>query len=197
MNLFRIFFFGFGRDVGSFDSCDSFELMKGYRMDGSADKAQNKQTSLGLREQAFNIKISDLKDIQPLGDYGIYGVIMEMGYPQGAGTVVCFITGDASVYFSNGGGMIGGIAHETVRKAGLNLVHASLNVITMLQKTEVHPFPREGWTIFYVLTKDGMYAAQAMTNDLGKKLNPLSPLFYAGNEVITAFRLIDQAGQGK
>ena len=161
-----------------------------------SEKLKNKELSLKLRELAFNTKISDLKDIQPIGDYGIYGVIMEMGYPQGFGTVACYITGDASIYFSNGGGMLGGIDHQTVKNAALSFIQTSLNFITAFKKTCNHSFPKDAHTNFYILTQDGIYTTEAFTDDLGNKRSELSPLFFAGQAIITAYRLIEKKKEG-
>ena len=161
-------------------------------MEDSVEKAKNKEVSLGLRELAFNMKIADLVNSQPLGDYGIYGTIMEMGYEQATVTVACFISGDASIYFSSGGAMLGGGKRETIKNASLNFIHSVLNFITNFQKTEAHPFPKAGQTTFYVFTKDGLYSAEALTSDFKIKEHPLRPLFAAGQEVITGYRLLDQ-----
>lgn len=155
-----------------------------------SDKLRNKQASLGLRESVFKTKITDLQGVQPLGDYRIFGAIMEMGHAQGFATIACFITGDASIYFSNGGGMLGGINHQIVRDATLKFIQSSLNFITMFKRTDVHPFPKAEQDHFYILSQDGVYAAQALTNDLGNKRSELSPLFFAGQDVITAYRMI-------
>lgn len=158
-------------------------------MDDS-EKFKNKQASLNLRELAFKTNITDLQSVQPIGDYGIFGAIMEMGHAQGFASVSSFITGDASIYFSNGGGMLGGINHQVVKNAALNFIQSSLNFITIFNKTKIHPFPKLDQTNFYILTKDGIYYTQAITNDLGNKRSELSPLFFAGQDVITAYRMI-------
>lgn len=151
---------------------------------------KNKQASLNLRELAFKTKINDLQGVQPIGDYRIFGAIMEMGNTQGFATVACYITGDASIYFSNGGGMLGGINHEIVRDAALKFIQSSLNFITMFKKTYNYPFPKAEQTNFYILSQDGFYTSQASTNDLGNKRSELSPLFFAGQDVITTYRII-------
>jgi len=161
-------------------------------MEDSVEKAKNKETMSGLRELAFNTKFANFQKFNPIGDYGIYGVIMEMGYPQACVTLACFITGDASIYFSSGGGMMGGVGRETVKNASLNFVRSTLNFITNFKKTDEHFLPQAGETIFYILTKDGLYFAEALTNDFKTKTHVLRPLFAAGQEVITAYRLLDQ-----
>lgn len=151
---------------------------------------KNKQTSLNLRELAFKTNIRDLQGVKPIGDYRIFGSIMELGKVQGFVSICCFITGDASIYFSNGGGMLGGINHQIVKDASLKYIKSSLNFITKFEKTNHYPFPKAEQTNFYILTQDGVYTAQASTNMLGNNKSELSTLFFAGQEVITAYRMI-------
>ncbi len=51
------------------------------------------------------------------------------------------------------------------------------------------PLPSIGRVIFYILTFSGAYTADADENELGEGKHHLSPLFYAGQDVITQIRL--------
>lgn len=166
-------------------------------MEDFVEKVKNKENSQDLREMAFNVKFDELWNIRPLGDYGIYGVIMEMGYPQGFITLACFITGDASVYFSSGGGMIGGVGRESVKNASLEFVRSSPNFITQFCKREEYPYPSAGKTTFYILANGDRYFAEASTNDFKMKTHVLMPLFAAGQDVITQYRLMEQKDNKK
>ena len=157
------------------------------------EKEKNIELSRGLREQAFNFKLSDLEKFRSLGDYGVYGVIIEMGYEKGFVTIAGFTSGDASIYFSTGGGFIGGVGKEPIKNAALNLVNTALNFVTDFEKTEQYPAPKFGQTNFYILTKDGLLTMEAKTNEFKPNgPHPLTPLFAAGQDVITAYRLTDK-----
>jgi hypothetical protein len=54
--------------------------------------------------------------------------------------------------------------------------------------------PRPGHTRFYVLTSNGVVTADAPERDFGENRHVLSPLFYAGQEVITEIRSADGIG---
>jgi len=56
--------------------------------------------------------------------------------------------------------------------------------------TRTFPLPRVGRTVFYMLTDSGVLTAEADENDLGEQRHALSPLFYAGQDVITQLLLV-------
>jgi hypothetical protein len=124
-----------------------------------------------------------------------YGVVMETGYREATVAVVSFISGDASVYISHGGGFIGGIGHATVRRAAQDFVSASAKYLPAMQKTDVFPGPADGQTRFFVLTTHGVFTAEAPEQDLGYGRSDLSPLFHAGQDVLTAIRPIWEQAQ--
>ena len=51
------------------------------------------------------------------------------------------------------------------------------------------PLPTRGQTIFYLRTDTDVFSAQAPERELGERRHVLSPLFYAGQDVITQYRL--------
>jgi hypothetical protein len=118
-----------------------------------------------------------------------WGVIMDTGHPKAVVTVVSLADGSASIYFSSGGGYIGGGGQPAVREAAAAFVRSATAVRGKLEPATEHPLPAAGQTRFYVLTPEGLRTAQALEKDLGENRHELSPLFYAGQEVITQFRL--------
>jgi hypothetical protein len=117
---------------------------------------------------------------------------METGHPKAVVTLAAFDSGDASLYFSNGGGVLGGIGHETVRTAAVSFVESSRALLPSMSKTQETPLPPVGVVRFYVLTGDGIFTAEAPENELGNGGSCLSPLFYAGCDVITQLRLVTE-----
>jgi len=62
-----------------------------------------------------------------------------------------------------------------------------------MKSTTSFPYPAVGRVKFYVLTFNGVVTAEAGKNELGEGKHGLSPLFYAGHEVITQLRQISEA----
>lgn len=146
------------------------------------------ETIRKLREQALRITASDL-DLSPTSERPhVWGAIMELGYPTGIATLVTLAEGTTSLYFSNGGGVIGAGEHEAVREAAetfLDLVEAHRGHLLLVEGV---PTPRIGRVRFYVRTFEGTLGAEATENELGGNHHPLSPVFFAGHAVITAIR---------
>ena len=156
---------------------------------GASSSKPDPEVYLGLRKQALEFTPETLGNVQTVGNHQIYGVFMEIGFPEAVVTLATFVTGDASLYFSNGGGVIGGGAHESVRKRVAQLSNKADQFVPLCRKTTEYPTPDRDQTIFYILTKEGVYTAEAVEDELGNQKSPLSPLFYAGQDVITELRL--------
>jgi hypothetical protein len=126
-------------------------------------------------------------------DGSVWGVLMETGYPGAAVTLAALADGNASLYVSTGGGVIGGGEHEAVRAAAKRFVHQAGGFTAAMSAASSFPFPAEGRTRFYLLTTEGVVQVEAAEGDLGGGKHALSPLFYAGHEVITALREASEA----
>lgn len=137
----------------------------------------------------------DSEKIGELKDKPVWAVLMETGYPEAAVTLVAVADGAASLYFSNGGGMIGAGEHENVRPASLGLVKMSEGYLADMKKVDDFPTATPGNTTFYVVTPNGVFTYTARENDLGEKRDKFSRLFYQGQELITQMRLAEEKRQ--
>jgi len=140
-----------------------------------------------LREQAFSITASEI-GISPSGAGVIWSILMETGYPEAVATLLAAADGTTSLYFSNGGGIIGAGDHENVRAAATRFLALANENRALLTATRDHPMPGVGRVRFYARTFDGLLTGEADETDLGEERHALSPLFYAGHDVITAVR---------
>src|SRR6202034_1792143 len=117
------------------------------------------QTYNGLRELALKTSPNDLKLQLDSGETIAYGVLMEMGLPKGTATLTSYSTGDASLYLSTGGGVIGGIHHDNVRSAAKLFVSSAQAYLSKLNEVATFPLPPAGSTHFFVLTNHGVYGS--------------------------------------
>ena len=152
-----------------------------------------------LRSQALAVTRESL-GIAPSGgiratslERAPWGVLMETGYPEAVATLVAYQDGSASLYFSTGGGMIGGGDHEAVRRAASAMVARAAEFVPGMRATTDFPLPSPGRTVFYVLADSGVYTAEGDETAMGEERDPLAPLFYAGQDLITEFRKLDPA----
>ena len=144
---------------------------------------------LGLRSQILAFSAPEVaaqaKADAPLA----YGVVMDLSLPSGTATIVSLYTGDTSMYTSTGGGILGGIGHESCRTASKQFIAVAQEHLGLMHKTETYPVPPAGIFRFYVLTTDGVYTADEKEAVITRLQGPLAPLFKAGDNVITQLRL--------
>lgn len=120
----------------------------------------------------------------------LLALLMETGYPEGVATLVGVVDGSTSLYFSNGGGVIGAGEHAAVARATCGWLDMGVGMLELLAASDDEPQPpSEGLTQFIAVTPNGLRAAVAAEEDLGEERHGLSPLFHAGHEVITQIRL--------
>jgi hypothetical protein len=127
----------------------------------------------------------------------VFGVLMEMGYPDAAVTLVAIADGTVSIYFSNGGGIIGLGPYPGPERAARALITESQKFVKQAQPAADFPLPQQSRTRFYLLTGGGVLTAEAGTDDLGRRRHALSPLFHKGQDLITEIRKVDEQRKAK
>ena len=142
-----------------------------------------------LRSQVLSLKPSDIGESDP---EKILAVIMETGYEEAAATLVAVCDGTGSLYFSNGGGIIGGGEHPQGAVAAKALVAEARKFQNKFVATKETPLPMPGDTRFYIVRGKGLLTAVAKEDDLGEQRSVLHPLFYKGQDLITVIRLIEE-----
>jgi ankyrin repeat protein len=147
---------------------------------------------LALRSQALSLRRSEAGMAAPPPDAPIWGVLMETGFDGGSATLLALSDGTTSLYLSSGGGMLGGQAHDRVRKANAGLLRSANEARSRLTPTRAFPLPAKGQVFFYALTDAGVLTATAREPELAQGAHALSALFMAGHGVITELRRIQQ-----
>lgn len=163
---------------------------------GKAQKTEYRVADVytDLRQQLLTLDPKTV-GLSPSASNRVWAVLMETGYPEAVVTLASVGDGTVSLYFSNGGGIIGVGEHEEARKAGLELISAAQAVLESTQHTDTFPLPENGHTRFHIMTFDGAYTAGALEQELGGNQHRLSPLFYKAQEVITHARQIEERRQ--
>ncbi len=145
-----------------------------------------------LRSQLFTLDPSEL-GLTPGPELPrVWGVLMEIGYPEGPVSLVVIGDGTVSLYLPTGGGIIGAGAHRPVWAAGKALLETAEDVLELLDRPSDSSFPGPGEVKFHVLTFMGPRMAGGPERTIATGLGPLSALFWAGQAVITQIRLIVQ-----
>src|SRR5262245_43410641 len=148
---------------------------------------------MDMRRQAFATTAQNLGR-DPKGSEP-YGLLMEMGIQISVVTLVCFVDGDANVYYKTGGGMIGGLSHEDVRNASKAFVALAPKALPKMVKTTDFPLPGMDKVRFYVLTPQGVFTTETSRQTLANPKSELGALFYSGQEVVAQMRQIQEQKQ--
>lgn len=150
-----------------------------------------------LRSLVLNLNPKDLGLTKEKFPHPVFALVMETGYQEGSFTLSVVVDGSTSLYFSNGGGIIGGGEHENVREASGYLLSEAQHFYTKAKKVAVFPKPEPGKVIFYFITFDGVRSYTTVEDDLGNERDELSDLFFAAHNVISELRQIEENAQNK
>ena len=142
----------------------------------------------GLRDMAFSATPEQLGLSFPADKTVVYGVIMDWGMEGAIATIVAYQTGDASLYLSSGGGVIGGGQHQNVNSAAKQFVTLAQTFLDKTTKTEITSLPDKDVVKFYLLTNQGVYVGQETMNNFENNSSTWLKLFEEGNNVLTELR---------
>lgn len=149
----------------------------------------------GLRTEALNLTPAQVKPGQEFPS--VYGVLMEIGMLGGAVTLVTLADGTVSLYYENGGGILGGGRNDNVKEAAFRFIQMTEQRKECFIAANDFPLPDKGKVKFYVLTAfDGVLTADMAEEDLTEE-NPLSKLIVAGNAILTELRLAQDKAEKK
>ena len=118
----------------------------------------------------------------------VWGALMEIAFPEGVATIVALADGTTSMYTSTGGGVIGGGEHEPVVAAAREFLAEAHRALDELSPTESDQLPDPGNVAFLALGFSRRRRGEAVEDDLMSMQHPLSPLYAAGQDVVTALR---------
>jgi hypothetical protein len=119
---------------------------------------------------------------------GVWGVLMERGYPKGVATVVALADGTASMYLSTGGSAVGGNAYEPAREAALKLCAQAADLLGDTTPAHDFPPPAQGRVRFYVLSDGGVRTAEDDVLPRADAGDALAPLLAAGDAVLDGLK---------
>jgi hypothetical protein len=148
--------------------------------------------SAGLRRLVLSTEPADLGLAVDGDPERVYGVLMETGYDAAVVTIVSLIDGTTSRYVSTGGGTIGAGEHEPVAEATRAFVAMAQVFVGQTEPTATFALPDLGRVRFQLLTAGGGRTAEAGEDELGQGRHAMSPLFHAGQDVITQIRLLSE-----
>ncbi len=145
-----------------------------------------------LRAMVFKLVPDEIGLSKDNFKFPVWGMVMETGYAEGSFTLVSLADGTTSLYFSNGGGIIGAGEHRSVLDASGDYLSVAQQYYKRAEKISEYPPPEAGEVKFYFLTFDGTLMYSAPEEKLGNEKDDLADLFFAAHGVITKLREIDE-----
>jgi hypothetical protein len=145
-------------------------------------------TYKGFRDLAFSGKAA--QTLQGLAPNEPYGVIVEIGHAKGAVTVFALRDGTASVYFSTGGGGIGGKGREEIRSAAVRLVERAGPLVSQMQVAPDREVVRRGMVRAWALLQDRLLMDETQLDS--PKRGPALELFDFAQDILNGFRRLEQ-----
>ncbi len=145
----------------------------------------------GLRNLVFQLMSSDRSESETQREQTIVAVMMEFARPKAVVTLVAVNDGTASLYFSNGGGVIGAGESESVRMVALDFINVATHageVFEPLEQAVSYPLPQQKFVRFYIITSKDISTVEISEEYIMKNTDSLSMLFRKGHELISAIR---------
>lgn len=169
-------------------------LYKRYKFLGREKLIQQiqfeKTPYLGLRKLALEMTPTQLGIDVEHGKNIVYGIIYDLGLTDICMTIAAYKTGDASLYTSLGGGILGGIKQEKIRNAVNGFIECGQTLVSYgIQVTNIDQLPKNGYANFYFLTSDGTCLLTEQIKNLEHGSSPFTSLFTQGDNLINQLRM--------
>ena len=145
-----------------------------------------------LRNMAFKATPEQLELSLPTDKTIVYGVVMDWEMGGATASTVAYQTGDASLYLSTGGGVIGGGKHLSVNTASKQFISLAQTFLDKATKTEKTDLPKSNEVNFYLLTNKGIYVGKEQLKNFENNSSIWLKLFEEGNNVLSELRKISE-----
>lgn len=108
-------------------------------------------------------------------------------------TVTSLMDGNASIYISSGGGVLGGVGHESVRKAAQAFVESLEVCASDFGSGPIQDFPPADQIRFYALSQSGRLHSEEISRvDVEARNHPLHSCYVSAQAVITELRQVSE-----
>jgi len=149
--------------------------------------SQQKSPYNNMRNMSFDITPEQLQ-LSGLNENEIYGVIMDWDLGNGTMSLISFSTGDASMYLSTGGGVIGGGQHPNVSSASKLFVKQAQKYLDKTIKMDSTPLPSANNIRFYFKTTKGIYSVEEKMSNIENQSSEWYTYFEEANKLIAELR---------
>jgi hypothetical protein len=138
----------------------------------------------GLRGLVFQGKL------QRPDEDGVQTVLMDWRVANGVASVMAAIDGTASVYFSSGGGFLGGgQRYPAMREAAIAATQIATELLHLTRLTQSFDLPPSSQEVyFYLRSRTGVHRAIANMAQLAGGADPFTRLGNMMQQIVTIYR---------
>ncbi len=171
---------------------------KWWKAEDTAVKSNNcgenglAETMRRMRLKMLNAAPNDFNQVQTQEFPHVWGLVMDWPLPAGIITLVCFSTGDASIYTTTSFGVLGGIAHQKVRNAVEHCIKVAQQYYEDATPTKEYPYPTNNQVNIYLVCYNEVRMIVADLKAISQTGDKCSGLYAVARKVITEIRLIAQ-----
>ena len=136
---------------------------------------------------------ADKVGIQPSKEYPrVWGIAVDwpLGDGQHIATIVSLADGSASVYTTGTFGIVGGIGHQSVRKAAKKVVKEADRFFDDSEPTHDFSYPSPDHVRFFFTTFSGVRVIDTDWASLSERHSKYFKLFDAAQDVLTQLRMV-------
>ncbi len=149
---------------------------------------------LSLRDMVFDLETNE--EFHAFVDADLpLAVIMETDIEGQTMTLVMVAEGTTSIYFSDGGGMIGGGEYDFVRAEVFQLLGMVDQFANHFSEADTRSRPSTGMAHFYVVRRTGVFRSEEFVEEDMWESGNLSALFRQAHAVIGGLREVQMAQQ--
>jgi len=149
---------------------------------------------LNLRDMVFGISKQEGENGGVRSD-DVLAFMMEVGMDDGSDcySLAVIPDGSASLYFSNGGGILGAGENLEVAAAAKDVVKASESLLPLFDKShqmQDYPLPSPAMVRFYFIKLGEVLSTEVPEDELEEGAHGLSALFSKAHELIVSMRIL-------
>ncbi|MGV6831656.1 MAG: hypothetical protein ACWA5P_08865 [bacterium] len=175
--------------IGILISCNNKPKKEITEKTQQTEKTVEQNPYMDLRKMALTVTAEQLGFQIPEDSIKVYGIVSDLDMGGGTATVVTYLTGDASIYLSSGGGFIGAGQHESVKKVTKEFVENGHLISFKGNQFENPDLPTSGNANFYFLSNMGQTRITESISKMESGESEFSNLFAELNNVMTEIRL--------
>ena len=175
--------------IGILISCNNKPKKETNEKTQQTEKNAEQNPYIDMRKMALTVTAEQLGFQIPEDSIKVYGIITDLDMGGGTATVVTYLTGDASIYLSSGGGFIGAGQHENVKKVTKEFVENGHLISFKGKQYENTDLPTNGNANFYFLSNSRNTKITESIAKMESGESEFSKLFADLNNVMTEIRL--------